>query len=80
MDASEPLGLPRGTVRAVMAVAVLGVCLYLFAVGAEVPGELLTLMGTVTTFYFLERTRENVAEPQSEKVEDPYLPDDESAA
>lgn len=70
----EPLGLPAGSVRALMSLAFVGVTVYLFGIQAAVPTELLTLLGVVLTFYFTSRTAATPAQAASAADEGP-LPD-----
>ena len=67
MKASEPLGLPRGTVRALIAIAFVGASVFLFVTGKTVPVELLTLTGIVVTFYYTTRVGEPPVEVGPEK-------------
>lgn len=50
------MGLPRGTVRSVLALMITGTICFLFATGNAVPGELLVLGGTAIAFYFDSRS------------------------
>lgn len=75
MKGPDPLGLPPGSVRALMALALIGVTVYLFGVQALVPTELLTLDGVMLTFYFTTRAAERTAQIEAETpVPDPYVP------
>ena len=67
MKWSEPLGLPRGTVRALVTIAFVAVTLFMFATVKVVPVELLLMTGVVVTFYFATRAVEPPAEPRVEK-------------
>jgi len=60
MDKGNPLWLPKGSIRALLAIGLVSAIVYL-AVGAsaEVPGALTTLAGVVVTYYF--KTRETPA-------------------
>ena len=64
---SEPIGLPRGTVCALIAIAFVGVTVFLFATAQVVPVELLTLTGIVVTFYYTTRAGEPPVEVGPEK-------------
>jgi len=48
----KPLGLPRGSIRAILALGIVGVGLGYVWVTREFPGELMVVMGTVIAFYF----------------------------
>jgi hypothetical protein len=54
----EPLSLPHGSIRAVLAVALTGTCCFLWATGQALPGELLALASGVVGFYFASRQGE----------------------
>lgn len=57
---NEPLGLPRGSVRAILAlIIVVAAVVGVFVLAAEAAGLLLALAGVVTSFYF--KGREAVA-------------------
>lgn len=60
MDNPAPLWLPRGSVRALIALAVTATFVYLAVSGAVVPEWLLAVLGTVLGYYFAHR--ENDAE------------------
>jgi TRAP-type C4-dicarboxylate transport system permease large subunit len=64
----EPLGWPKGSIRAVIALAMAGVSWYMLYVGWAVPGSLLSLLLTVIGFYFGFRTK---AAGLSDRVYDP---------
>ena len=53
----EPLGLPKGSIRAVIALSLAGVSWYLAVRGRDVPAALLSLLLTVLGFYFGFRTK-----------------------
>ena len=48
----EPLGLPRGSVRAIATLAAAGCCWILVLINAPVPGYLLSLLLTIIGYYF----------------------------
>lgn len=48
---SKALGLPNGTIRAIIALAFSGTCLYLFVYG-NVPADLMTLTAYIIGHYF----------------------------
>jgi hypothetical protein len=83
MNSNEPFGLPNGTVRGVIALAITAVSLYLFATAQAVPEALLAVNGLVIGNYFGARGQDNaiqsaiagaVAAP--EVVAAPYIPSD----
>ena len=53
----HPLYLPRGSIRALVALGLSGACWLLMLTGREAPGALLSLLLTVIGFYFGFRTR-----------------------
>lgn len=60
-----PLGLPKGSVRAILAlVIVIAAIAGVFLLPADAAGLLLALAGVVTTAYFGERNREENGDPQ----------------
>ena len=71
MNPNEPLGLPHGSVRAILALAVVGVFLWNWAVGDQtIPLEVVTL---VVGFYFLKRS--NDAPHNGVEIDPPDHPD-----
>jgi hypothetical protein len=68
-SAGEPLGLPKGSIRAAIALGLLGTATLLGVAGREVPDELLSLLLTVIGFYFGFRT---TASALSDRVYDPF--------
>lgn len=65
----EPLGLPKGSIRAAIALGLLGAAALLGVAGRDVPDELLSLLLTVVGFYFGFRT---TAAALSDRVYDPF--------
>jgi len=49
---NEPLGLPRGTVRAILTFAIVGGTLIIYVVKGDVPDWLISAFGTAFGFYF----------------------------
>lgn len=74
MNYDEPFGLPRGTVRGVIALAVTGVTLFLFATGASVPEALIAVNGLIVGNYFGSRGPINAPSDVREPVAAPYIP------
>lgn len=59
-DSKEPLGLPRGSVRSLLALGLVASTVYaVFILPAEQAGLLLALSGSVVTHYFKDRKDEN---------------------
>lgn len=67
---SEPLGLPRGSVRALLTLMIAGVFCYRFAIGLVIDPTLSFAFGTVLIFYFNKRSDES-SEPVEEIVPEP---------
>lgn len=59
LNSNLPLGLPRGSVRAVISLAVIGVALAKWYLDGDIPSELLAIVGTVIGFYFGGRQSAN---------------------
>lgn len=83
MDTGEPFGLPRGTVRGIIALAFSAVTLYLFATGQSVDTALLSISTLIIGNYFGSRTSENATTAAAsaavaayEQVGPPYIPGD----
>lgn len=51
-DEKQPLWMPRGSVRAILAFMLVGATIYFTYVDATVPDVLGTLAGTAVGFYF----------------------------
>ena len=73
MNASEPLGLPNGSIRAILTLGITGVTLYLFAIGQSVPVDLLVVNTLVVGNYF--GLRSDAPKPVVEEIVDaPFIP------
>lgn len=73
MDTGEPFGLPRGTVRGIIALAMLGLVGYDFAVDQALSPDILAFAGPYLGFYFASRSGEApVAKP--EPLDPPSIP------
>jgi len=59
MNPNEPLGLPKGSVRAILALEIVTYCLVYFWVFREFSVPIVSLLFTVTTFYFASRAFPN---------------------
>jgi DNA-directed RNA polymerase subunit RPC12/RpoP len=64
----EPLGLPRGSIRSVITLAMTVTCAVLVARGQDVPGALCSLLLTIIGFYFGFRMKSATL---SDRVYDP---------
>ena len=52
---NTPLYLPKGSVRAIIALSIVAVASYVFVSGSISPEEYLTLIAIVTGYYFSNR-------------------------
>ena len=76
----DPLGMPRGSVRGLVTIALVVTACIAFLSGREIPGELMALIGVAMTHYFVERrdqTRRADEAVAEEVPEQPYVPGDE---
>lgn len=62
----EPLFLPKGSIRAIIALSVVGSWVGLLFLSRDVPKEFYVILGAVITFYF--QARENDKERELEKA------------
>jgi hypothetical protein len=53
---NEPLGLPRGSIRAILAGTVVGGTIVLYGITGNVPDWLISAFGTAFGFYFGSRS------------------------
>ena len=56
MNEDEPLGLPKGSVRALIALALVITMCVIAGVKNEIPNEILGIVGIIIGFYFGVRT------------------------
>jgi hypothetical protein len=68
MNKSEPLGLPTGSVRALVVLFIVAAACAQFILGRPDPG-LSVLAAVVATFYFIKRS----GDPLPEDVPDPVV-------
>lgn len=61
MNRNLPLGLPEGSVRALLAILLTLTCCWLWLTGQTVPNELLAFAGVVVAYYFKTRADEITA-------------------
>lgn len=73
-DKNEPLALPRGSVRAMIALGFTAVTIFLFANGQQVDDALLVINTSYLTWYFARRQNEN--ETEGERPGPVYIPVD----
>jgi len=78
-ETSEPLWLPTGSIRAVVAGAMIYCCWHLAAQGKLIPPALLSLVLTVVGFYFGFRTKaamlsDRVYDPAARREQPLFLP------
>jgi len=76
---SRPLGLPKGSVRALVALSMVATCTALVARGHDVPGALASLLLTIIGFYFGFRVKsaslsDRVYDPSARRELPLYLP------
>jgi hypothetical protein len=74
LNTSEPLGLPKGSVRALIALMVVTSFCYRFVVGLPVDAALATIAGSVFTWYFVTRGQKD-DEPVAERLPAPAIGD-----
>ena len=55
MNPKEPLWLPRGSVRAILALMLVGVLSWLAITGKVEAAAFITIVGVVVTFYFVSK-------------------------
>jgi hypothetical protein len=84
MDKTQPLGLPKGSIRAIMTLAVTLVTLYLFATGQVVPTELLVVNTLIMGNYFGARGKGDEVDAvtralQPEPLAAPYIPGEQDS-
>jgi DNA-directed RNA polymerase subunit RPC12/RpoP len=75
----RPLGLPKGSVRALVALLMTGACAVLVVRGHDVPGSLASLLLTIIAFYFGFRSEaatlsDRVYDPSARREHPLYLP------
>jgi len=59
MEKKDPLNMPEGSVRAILALLLtVGILIYVLAYD-QFPGELISVLGVVVGFYFGQRLNEN---------------------
>lgn len=68
MNKNEPLGLPRGSVRAILAIMIVGSTVIGFTIGTAVDQALVGIAGAVVGYYFAARGAED-GEPASDDFE-----------
>ena len=76
---APPLGLPKGSIRAMVALAMGGACTMLVATGHDVPGSLGSLLLAIIGFYFGFRTKgatlgDRIYDPAARRERPLYLP------
>lgn len=67
MNKNEPLGLPRGSVRAILAIMIVGSTVIGFTIGTAVDQALVGIAGAVVGYYFAARNSEDA--PASDEFE-----------
>lgn len=74
LDTGEPFGLPRGTVRGLIALVALGLLVYSYVVTSTIDPTLLAFAGPYLGFYFGQRQGEPAVE-NDEPLGDPFVGD-----
>jgi hypothetical protein len=80
MNPNEPLGLPRGSIRAILALLVTAGTLGYFLIHTTFPAEMIAVQSVVLTYYFLSRDREDGDNPAvwiEPEPAAPYIPGDD---
>lgn len=77
LDTGEPFGLPKGTVRGVIALSFSTAALFLWVTGQPLPDALLGVTTLIIGNYFGTRGSGDAAPPAPEVVAAPYVPGDE---
>jgi hypothetical protein len=75
LNPNEPLGLPRGSVRGVLAILVVGSTVVDAIVNGAPNAALTGMAGSVLTWYFVKRDRAD--EEQEAPLPEGFLPGDE---
>ena len=65
VDMSKPLGLPEGTVRGIIALMIIGGCLYGYLILGGLPVGLDVAFGYALGYYFGVRASEKIHQIQS---------------
>jgi hypothetical protein len=78
MDSGEPFGLPKGTVRGIIALGMLALVGYDFAIDQALSADVMAFAGPYLGFYFATRGNEPSA-PKPEPLAAPYVPGDPEA-
>jgi uncharacterized membrane protein len=73
---SQPLGLPKGSVRGILALLVVGSAVIDTVINGDPNAALTAMAGSVLTYYFVKREGEEAVEA----LPVPYIAEDELAA
>lgn len=73
LNASEPLGLPRGSVRALLAIMVVGAFVGRLALGFAIDATLTGICVLVLRDYFMSREAEASRTPNEAPLEEPLV-------
>lgn len=76
LDSGEPFGLPKGTIRGVITLAITATFIQQVLVGAITPEVFIGIAGTVIGSYFVTRNAEPLAQPGEEPVSPPSIGSD----
>ncbi len=67
----EPLGLPRGSVRGVLALMIVGATCGSYLLTGAAPDGLLALAGSAVTYYFVQREVQTAGQPVEPELPTP---------
>ena len=73
MNPTEPLGLPHGSIRAILTLAFTGTVIFMWVTQIPVPEVLIGVNALVIGNYFGARGSAPIPEPV-EKIEAPFIP------
>ncbi len=69
-QSGQPLWLPKGSIRAVIALVVVVTWVVLLLAGALVPKEFYVILGAIVTFYFMARENDHDREAEGARLEE----------
>lgn len=78
MNTTEPLGLPRGSVRAILALMIVAATLGVTIIKGAIPTDMVPLASAVVMFYFVSRDAAGPAAPAAEELPEPFVPGDDA--
>ena len=78
MNTGEPFGLPKGTVRGILALGFSGAVIFQWLTGAPVPNEELAVATLIVGNYFGTRSTSADAPAPEPPLAAPFVPGDET--